>query len=233
MMHPDTGRRVRLPNPHGSDEVSDRLLAEILRQAGISRDEWDKLGDSPRALPSDATVRIAARLSRDLATGPARVLPIRRLIRTPHRLECGSGEGIGKAQRGKWAAAHGARPLRRSNLRRPTRPLPPTSHPRHGSVGIQSAYGKARVEQVVPLHADARTASQAWLALRLTRPVRSAVRPDGAGRRVVTGLAGGARRPEGMVREGWRRGPMPTLAPFCEEGPIERNQGCSATLCPL
>lgn len=42
MIHPETGRPVRIPNPHGSDEISDGLLAEVLRQAGISREEWDK-----------------------------------------------------------------------------------------------------------------------------------------------------------------------------------------------
>lgn len=31
---------VRIPNPHGSD-IRPNLLAEILRQAGISRKEWD------------------------------------------------------------------------------------------------------------------------------------------------------------------------------------------------
>ncbi len=32
--------RVRIPNPHGSD-ISRSLQAEILRQAGISHDEWN------------------------------------------------------------------------------------------------------------------------------------------------------------------------------------------------
>ena len=31
---------VRIPNPHGGD-ISVGLLAEILRQAGISREEWE------------------------------------------------------------------------------------------------------------------------------------------------------------------------------------------------
>jgi hypothetical protein len=35
-------RRVRIPNPHQGD-VSRDLLARILRQAGIDRDEWEKL----------------------------------------------------------------------------------------------------------------------------------------------------------------------------------------------
>jgi predicted RNA binding protein YcfA (HicA-like mRNA interferase family) len=34
--------RVRIPNPHRGD-ISIGLLAEILRQAGISRDEWEQL----------------------------------------------------------------------------------------------------------------------------------------------------------------------------------------------
>jgi hypothetical protein len=34
--------RVRIPNPHRGD-ISVALLAEILRQAGISRDEWEQL----------------------------------------------------------------------------------------------------------------------------------------------------------------------------------------------
>jgi predicted RNA binding protein YcfA (HicA-like mRNA interferase family) len=34
--------RVVIPNPHRS-EVSKNLLAMILRQAGISREEWEKL----------------------------------------------------------------------------------------------------------------------------------------------------------------------------------------------
>jgi predicted RNA binding protein YcfA (HicA-like mRNA interferase family) len=33
---------VRIPNPHGSD-IGPYLLAEILRQAGISRKEWERL----------------------------------------------------------------------------------------------------------------------------------------------------------------------------------------------
>jgi hypothetical protein len=35
-------RRVIIPNPHRGD-ISKRLLAELLREAGISRDEWEKL----------------------------------------------------------------------------------------------------------------------------------------------------------------------------------------------
>ena len=38
MMHKGK-RKLRLPNPHSSD-ISPQLLAVILSQAGISRDEW-------------------------------------------------------------------------------------------------------------------------------------------------------------------------------------------------
>ncbi len=34
--------KVRVPNPHKSD-ISKHLLAEILRQAGISNEEWENL----------------------------------------------------------------------------------------------------------------------------------------------------------------------------------------------
>ena len=34
--------RVRIPNPHRGD-ISRDLLARILRQAGIDRDEWERL----------------------------------------------------------------------------------------------------------------------------------------------------------------------------------------------
>jgi predicted RNA binding protein YcfA (HicA-like mRNA interferase family) len=34
--------RLTLPNPHHSD-ISKDLLSRILKQAGISREEWDKL----------------------------------------------------------------------------------------------------------------------------------------------------------------------------------------------
>ncbi len=33
---------VAIPNPHGSD-ISKNLLSRILKQAGISREEWEKL----------------------------------------------------------------------------------------------------------------------------------------------------------------------------------------------
>jgi predicted RNA binding protein YcfA (HicA-like mRNA interferase family) len=33
--------KIRLPNPHGRD-IGRALLAEILREAGISRNEWNE-----------------------------------------------------------------------------------------------------------------------------------------------------------------------------------------------
>jgi predicted RNA binding protein YcfA (HicA-like mRNA interferase family) len=36
------GTRVDIPNPHQGD-ISRGLLSRILRQAGISREEWEKL----------------------------------------------------------------------------------------------------------------------------------------------------------------------------------------------
>ncbi|MDO8482485.1 MAG: type II toxin-antitoxin system HicA family toxin [bacterium] len=33
--------KVHIPNPHGKD-ISKHLVVEILRQANISRDEWDE-----------------------------------------------------------------------------------------------------------------------------------------------------------------------------------------------
>jgi hypothetical protein len=41
MLHPD-GRWLILPNPHESDIGSEFLLA-LLKQAGISREEWEEL----------------------------------------------------------------------------------------------------------------------------------------------------------------------------------------------
>jgi predicted RNA binding protein YcfA (HicA-like mRNA interferase family) len=35
-------KTIRVPNPHQAD-ISKDLLARILRQAGINRDEWDEL----------------------------------------------------------------------------------------------------------------------------------------------------------------------------------------------
>jgi predicted RNA binding protein YcfA (HicA-like mRNA interferase family) len=41
--HMDKGSlRVRIPNPHKSS-ISKPLLLEILRQAGVSREEWEAL----------------------------------------------------------------------------------------------------------------------------------------------------------------------------------------------
>jgi predicted RNA binding protein YcfA (HicA-like mRNA interferase family) len=34
--------KVRVPNPHKSGDISDSLLSEILRQADISKNEWNK-----------------------------------------------------------------------------------------------------------------------------------------------------------------------------------------------
>ncbi len=34
--------KIRIPNPHKSQDISDSLLNEVLRQAGISRSEFDK-----------------------------------------------------------------------------------------------------------------------------------------------------------------------------------------------
>lgn len=36
-------RKIRIPNLHGSGDVHISLVKEILRQAGISTDEWDKV----------------------------------------------------------------------------------------------------------------------------------------------------------------------------------------------
>jgi hypothetical protein len=35
--------RLRIPNPH-QREIGVELLSRLLRQAGISRDEWEALG---------------------------------------------------------------------------------------------------------------------------------------------------------------------------------------------
>ena len=37
-----SGRTVRIPNPHTAD-IGRELLARILKQAGITRVEWEKL----------------------------------------------------------------------------------------------------------------------------------------------------------------------------------------------
>jgi hypothetical protein len=35
--------KIRIPNPHKSREISDSLLHEILRQADISKDKWNRV----------------------------------------------------------------------------------------------------------------------------------------------------------------------------------------------
>jgi len=34
-------KKIRIPNPHGDQEIGAGLVAEILRQADISQEEWD------------------------------------------------------------------------------------------------------------------------------------------------------------------------------------------------
>lgn len=34
--------KIRIPNPHGSGDIEICLVNEILRQAGISREDWEK-----------------------------------------------------------------------------------------------------------------------------------------------------------------------------------------------
>ena len=36
-------QKIRIPNPHGSGDIHLALVKEILRQAGISREEWDNV----------------------------------------------------------------------------------------------------------------------------------------------------------------------------------------------
>jgi len=36
-------KKIRIPNPHGSGNVDVSLVKEILRQASINYDEWDKV----------------------------------------------------------------------------------------------------------------------------------------------------------------------------------------------
>ncbi|MBI5286319.1 MAG: type II toxin-antitoxin system HicA family toxin [Deltaproteobacteria bacterium] len=36
-------KKIRIPNPHGSGDIHISLLKEILRQARISIDEWEKV----------------------------------------------------------------------------------------------------------------------------------------------------------------------------------------------
>ena len=33
-------RKIRIPNPHGGKDIHASLVTEILKQAGISREEW-------------------------------------------------------------------------------------------------------------------------------------------------------------------------------------------------
>ena len=35
-------KKIRIPNPHGTGDIDVSLVKEILRQAGISHEEWDK-----------------------------------------------------------------------------------------------------------------------------------------------------------------------------------------------
>jgi len=35
--------KVRIPNPHKTQDISDSLIFEILRQAGISKNDWNKM----------------------------------------------------------------------------------------------------------------------------------------------------------------------------------------------
>ena len=35
-------RKIRIPNPHGSGDINISLVKEIIRQADISNDEWDR-----------------------------------------------------------------------------------------------------------------------------------------------------------------------------------------------
>ena len=35
-------KKIRIPNPHGSGDIDASLVKEIIRQAGISNEEWDE-----------------------------------------------------------------------------------------------------------------------------------------------------------------------------------------------
>lgn len=35
--------KIRIPNPHGNDDINISLVKEILRQAGLDKNEWDSL----------------------------------------------------------------------------------------------------------------------------------------------------------------------------------------------
>ncbi len=41
-MPPPFGHTIHVPNPHRGD-IRHKLLAALLRQAGITREEWEKL----------------------------------------------------------------------------------------------------------------------------------------------------------------------------------------------
>jgi predicted RNA binding protein YcfA (HicA-like mRNA interferase family) len=36
------GQKLRIPNPHGTQDISAGLILEILRQAGIRPADWDR-----------------------------------------------------------------------------------------------------------------------------------------------------------------------------------------------
>ncbi|OQA13729.1 MAG: hypothetical protein BWY64_03515 [bacterium ADurb.Bin363] len=36
-------KKIRIPNPHSRGDIHISLVKEILRQDGISRDEWEKV----------------------------------------------------------------------------------------------------------------------------------------------------------------------------------------------
>ena len=35
-------QKIRIPNPHGGGDIDISLMNEILRQAGIGREDWEK-----------------------------------------------------------------------------------------------------------------------------------------------------------------------------------------------
>lgn len=35
-------KKIRIPNPHGSQGIHTSLVNEVLRQAGIRREDWEK-----------------------------------------------------------------------------------------------------------------------------------------------------------------------------------------------
>lgn len=37
--------KIRIPNPHGNNDIDISLVQEILRQAGIDKNIWDSLGN--------------------------------------------------------------------------------------------------------------------------------------------------------------------------------------------